>query len=104
MWQNAAEIWLTMGQNDVVCASSRVVDGWTGRAVGWFFGVHVVDRVPEDGRCPRCGMRLSSGPGDYFEIQGNQPPDLPDEDDEVIEPQDYTGDYPLESEGGDEDC
>jgi hypothetical protein len=55
MWQNAAEIWLTMGPND------------------------------------------------YFEISGNSSPDLPDEDDEVIEPQDYTGDYPLESDGGD-DC
>jgi hypothetical protein len=41
-----------------------------------------------------------SGPGDFFEISGNSSPDLPDEDDEVHEPQDYAGDYPLEGEDG----
>ena len=33
----------------------------------------------------------------------NIDPDLPEDDDEVIEPLDYTGDYPLENESdGDE--
>jgi hypothetical protein len=50
-------------------------------------------------------MRVSVtfGPNDIFEISSNNPPDLPDEDDEVHEPQDYTGDYPLESDEGDEE-
>jgi hypothetical protein len=43
------------------------------------------------------------GPNDIFEIGSNNSPDLPDEDDEVHEPQDYTGDYPLESDEGDEE-
>jgi hypothetical protein len=44
-----------------------------------------------------------AGPGDFFEISGNSSPDLPDEDDEVHEPQDYTGDYPLEGEDGEDE-
>jgi hypothetical protein len=44
------------------------------------------------------------GPNDLFEISSNNSPDPPDEDDEVHEPQDYTGDYPLESDEGDEGC
>jgi hypothetical protein len=40
------------------------------------------------------------GPNDVFEISSNNSPDLPDDDDEVHEPQDYTGDYPLEGEDG----
>ena len=44
-----------------------------------------------------------AGPNDYFEISSNNTPDPPDDDDTVIEPQDYAGDYPLEGEDGD-DC
>jgi hypothetical protein len=44
-----------------------------------------------------------SGPNDLFEISSNNSPDPPDEDDEVYEPQDYTGDYPLESDEVDEE-
>lgn len=47
-------------------------------------------------------QRQATGPNDLFEIAGNNSPDLPDDDDETHEPQDYTGDYPLEGEG-DED-
>lgn len=45
---------------------------------------------------------MKCGPNDLFEIASNNSPDPPDEDEEVIEPHDYTGDYPLESEGEDE--
>ena len=44
-----------------------------------------------------------SGPNDLFEIAGNNSPDPPDDDDEVHEPQDYTGDYPLESDDGEDE-
>ena len=44
------------------------------------------------------------GPNDLFEIAGNNSPDPPDDDDEVHEPQDYTGDYPLESDDGEDEC
>lgn len=48
------------------------------------------------------GKDLVVGPNDIFEISSNNPPDLPEEDEDVIEPQDYTGDYPLEGEDGEE--
>ena len=44
-----------------------------------------------------------TGPNDLFEIAGNSSPDPPDDDDEVHEPQDYTGDYPLESDDGEDE-
>ena len=44
-----------------------------------------------------------AGPNDIFEIHSNNHPDLPDDDEEVIEPFDYTGDYDLETDGGEED-
>jgi hypothetical protein len=59
--------------------------------------------------CPLLHVRLaielggpvkSAGPNDVFEISGNNSPDLPDDDDEVHEPQDYTGDYGLEGDDG----
>ena len=47
-------------------------------------------------------LPLRVGPNDLFEISGNNSPDPPDDDDEVHEPQDYTGDYPLEGDDGDD--
>lgn len=44
---------------------------------------------------------MTAGPNDYFEISSNNPPDYPDEEDDVYEPEDYTGDYPLEGDDGD---
>ena len=46
----------------------------------------------------------AGGPNDLFEIHINNSPDPPDDDDEVHEPQDYTGDYGLDEneENGDE--
>lgn len=44
-----------------------------------------------------------AGPNDLFEISSNNPPDPPDDDDETHEPQDYTGDYPLEGEDGEDE-
>jgi hypothetical protein len=45
------------------------------------------------------------GPNDYFDIGWNNDPDPPNDDEEVIEPQDFTGDYPLEGDdGGEDDC
>ena len=45
-----------------------------------------------------------NGPNDLFEISSNNSPDLPDDDDEIHEPQDYTGDYPLDGDDGGDDC
>ena len=45
---------------------------------------------------------MVAGPNDLFEISSNNSPDPPDDDDEKHEPQDYTGDYPLEGDYGDE--
>ena len=45
-----------------------------------------------------------TGPNDLFEISTNNSPDPPDDDDEVHEPQDYTGDYPLEGDDGEDDA
>jgi hypothetical protein len=42
------------------------------------------------------------GPNDLFEISSNNPPDLPD-DDEDGPAWDEMGDYPLESDEGDEE-
>jgi hypothetical protein len=46
---------------------------------------------------------MSVGPNDYFEISSNNSPDLPDDDDCVIEPCDYTGDYPLDGDDGEDE-
>jgi len=46
---------------------------------------------------------ITCGPNDFFEISSNNSPDLEDDDESVIEPQDYTGDYPLEGDDGEED-
>jgi len=45
-----------------------------------------------------------TGPNDLFETSTNNSPDPPDDDDEVHEPQDYTGDYPLEGDDGEDDA
>jgi hypothetical protein len=45
----------------------------------------------------------SRGPSDFFEISSNNSPDEPDEEDDVYEPQDYTGDYPLEGDDGEDE-
>jgi hypothetical protein len=51
-----------------------------------------------ESRLNRCG------PNDFFDIHANNDPDPPNEDDEVIEPYDYTGDYGLdENEEADDD-
>ena len=42
------------------------------------------------------------GPNDFFDIHANNDPDPPEDDDEVIEPLDYTGDYPLDTDEGEE--
>jgi hypothetical protein len=44
-----------------------------------------------------------SGPNDLFEVGSNNLPDVEDDDEEVIEPQDYTGDYPLEGDDGEDE-
>ena len=52
---------------------------------------------------PKSFTTTGDGPNDLFEIAGNSSPDPPDDDDEVHEPQDYTGDYPLESDDGEDE-
>lgn len=60
--------------------------------------------------CPNLELKMSiehdvtCGPNDVFEIASNNSPDLEDDDDEVHEPQDYTGDYPLDGDDGGEEC
>jgi len=61
-------------------------------------GLRRVDSPGNRGSSPSFGM---IGPNDIFEISGNSSPDPPDDDEEVIEPHDYTGDYPLETDDGD---
>jgi hypothetical protein len=57
--------------------------------------------------CPDCGammqnygrfMALLVGPSDRFDVHTNNAPDEPEEEDDVYEPEDYTGDYPLEGD------
>ncbi len=46
-----------------------------------------------------------SGPLDPWDPSVSIPdPNDVDEEDDVYEPEDYTGDYPLESEDGPSDC
>lgn len=45
---------------------------------------------------------MLGGPNDLFEIASNNSPDPPDDDEETHEPQDYTGDYPLEGDDGED--
>lgn len=59
--------------------------------------------------CPNLPLRMliehdiTCGPNDLFEISSNNSPDPEDDNDEVHEPQDYTGDYPLEGDDGEDD-
>lgn len=43
---------------------------------------------------------ITCGPNDFFEISSNNSPDIDPstDDDEVIEPQDYAGDYETETD------
>lgn len=47
-------------------------------------------------RLQRTEDRMQAGPNDLFEVASNNPPDLEDDDDEVHEPQDYSGEYGLD--------
>lgn len=42
----------------VVCGAVPSFDGWTGERIGWFYGIHFINRMPADGKCPRCGISL----------------------------------------------
>ncbi len=55
--------------------------------------------------CPYRVVRsaIEAGPNDLFEISSNNSPDIEDDDESAHEPQDYTGDYPLEGDDGEDE-
>ncbi len=73
-------------------------------------GLHEYRYIVCDRRdCPNLPLRMAiehditCGPNDFFEIASNNSPDIEDDDEAAHEPQDYTGDYDLESDGGEDD-
>ncbi len=46
------------GKGRVACCSVPTFDGYTGERIGWMYGVHIIYRMPVDGKCPECGLVL----------------------------------------------
>ena len=42
----------------VFCGSQQVIDGWTGKVVGWAYGPHILETENPPEKCPVCGLLL----------------------------------------------